>query len=58
MTPMHIAAVTFDTRTYELLLSSNPDKTIKDNESKTYINYLEEKKMRKYLSNTYVKNEK
>ena len=42
MTPMHIAAINFDIHLYELLLSLNPDKTIKDNEGKTCIDYLEE----------------
>lgn len=42
MTPMHIAAINFDLHIYDLLISLEPDLTIKDNEGKTCIDYLKE----------------
>ena len=42
MSPMHIAAINFDIHIYDLLVTLNPNYTIKDNEGKTCKDYLKE----------------
>ena len=42
MTPMHIASINYEKEIFDILITFNPDKSLKDEEEKTYIDYLEE----------------
>ncbi len=42
MTPRHIASINFDLSIFSLLDCLNPDKFLKDQEGKTFLDYLKE----------------
>jgi hypothetical protein len=42
MTPMHMAAINYIEEIYNIMIQYNPDKTIKDQEGKTYLDYFNE----------------
>jgi ankyrin repeat protein len=42
MTPMHIGAINLEIEVFKLLISLEPDSSIKDSENKTYIDYIKE----------------
>ncbi len=42
MTAMHIASINYEEPMFSLLAELKPDKTLKDEEGKTFLDYLEE----------------